>query len=471
MYKKNRYKTFCFVYTIVFMLILLGICFNFAFVNNAKAGTLGDSTQYSTWTSVSWWTSGAVKNERERASRVTATEDCVLFYGLCYLKRVEANEEAKMGFYDNSGNLLEVSNELTISSTTGAWYNFTFAGTTELTNGNNYYLCVYADAPNSYPGSAKNYVQIVYNDGVGTFYYQSVNNYPTFSDPASWSSYAATYSMYLQYRVISPWNNTCPVNGNPSIVNHSSNVAFNVGFWNVTISDIDANTTDGTIVCSNGNNMNWSSQTNGTRSLSLNYLNYGTNYTVWLNYSDAFCNVYKTFWFIVESLPFTIYNNTVNTTNGYVLLGNAVDGWILYLNYTGIGGISPGNCTGYCNFSYNDMNISLNVSVNKNNCSHTVGYKVNETSWLFMAGTLLFDNTQVFIFMLLMLWTYFISKAYETRLKLFVLGQFAISIPLFIVVGVLSFGFPYGFLVVFIIPCISIMILYDVYFKGGKKKE
>ena len=95
------------------------------------------------------------------------------------------------------------------------------------------------------------------------------------------------------------WENTCPTSSGLTIANSTENVTINT-WWNVTITDIDGNTTSGFINCSSGNETSWSNQANGTRSLELNGLSYSTNYTIWLNFSDEHCNKYEWYWFITE---------------------------------------------------------------------------------------------------------------------------------------------------------------------------
>ena len=71
-------------------------------------------------------------------------------------------------------------------------------------------------------------------------------------------------------------------------------------YWNVTIADSDGDTTSGTIVCSDGSSTSWTSEANGTQSLNMSSLEYGTNYTVWLNYTDGECSITETYWFWTE---------------------------------------------------------------------------------------------------------------------------------------------------------------------------
>ena len=99
-----------------------------------------------------------------------------------------------------------------------------------------------------------------------------------------------------------PWEYNCPTSSNENPENKSSNIEIDVGDWTVNINDIDGNTTSGTIVCSNGDNTSWTDQTNGTRTLNFSgNLNYNTNYTIWLNFTDGNCNVNETYWFTIKA--------------------------------------------------------------------------------------------------------------------------------------------------------------------------
>jgi len=131
------------------------------------------------------------------------------------------------------------------------------------------------------------------------------------------------------------WENTCPSSSSESPSNKTINVSINVGYWNVTINDADGNATSGTINCSGIANMSWSSQANGTRSLTLQTLSYNTNYTVWLNFTDGHCDVNETYWFITEAEQTIKWESSTFGADvivkGYQS-GDWSDWW--YLNYT-----------------------------------------------------------------------------------------------------------------------------------------
>jgi len=106
------------------------------------------------------------------------------------------------------------------------------------------------------------------------------------------------------YHFTTLWSNTCPVSSGLTISNGSCCNALNLS-WNITINDADGNTTSGTIFNSDGQNISWSVQANGTRSLSLVNLTCETNYTIWVNYTDTLgvCSINESYWFVTEDCP------------------------------------------------------------------------------------------------------------------------------------------------------------------------
>jgi len=95
---------------------------------------------------------------------------------------------------------------------------------------------------------------------------------------------------------------TCPESSNEQPANKSTLVSINVGYWNITITDDDGETTNGSIECSSGNSTSWSDQPNGIKSLEIKGLTYDTLYTVWVNFTDGNCSVNETYWFRTNPL-------------------------------------------------------------------------------------------------------------------------------------------------------------------------
>ena len=104
-----------------------------------------------------------------------------------------------------------------------------------------------------------------------------------------------------------PWVNSCPVSFNVNPANGSIDVDVTIGQWSVNISDADGNNTNGSIHCSNGNETIWNNKVNDTQRLNLSLLDYNTNYTIHLNYTDGHCTVNETYWFITKNC----YNLTI----------------------------------------------------------------------------------------------------------------------------------------------------------------
>jgi hypothetical protein len=129
---------------------------------------------------------------------------------------------------------------------------------------------------------------------------------------------AETKEWYTFITKKKPWQNTCPESSDEVPANKSIDVSITLSTWSVNINDTDGNITHGSIHCSNGDQIEWFDQANGTQSLMLSALEYNTNYTIWLNYTDGHCIVNETFWFITEpcySLTITIQGNgTVEKT-------------------------------------------------------------------------------------------------------------------------------------------------------------
>lgn len=129
---------------------------------------------------------------------------------------------------------------------------------------------------------------------------------------------AETKAWYTFTTKNEPWENTCPISHNESPANTSINVNTDISEWSIIINDSDGNKTNGSIHCSNGDQIEWFDQENSTQTLILSTLEYNTNYTIWLNFTDGHCNVNETFWFITEScynLTITIQGNGTVTKN------------------------------------------------------------------------------------------------------------------------------------------------------------
>lgn len=128
--------------------------------------------------------------------------------------------------------------------------------------------------------------------------YNTVYNWSlNLTDGTSWVN--NTYS----FTTTDVWINTCPESSNATPSNNSYHIDTDVGYWNITITDVDGNNTDGSIECSCGNTTSWINQGDGVKSLEINQsLDWYTTYTVYVNYTDGHCTKNETFTFTTASL-------------------------------------------------------------------------------------------------------------------------------------------------------------------------
>lgn len=251
------------------------------------------------------------------------------------------------------------------TSFTNTWIVFNFTTQPYLYDATEYYIAVWGDTTGAYAHSFY----------VGSHPYYGYDNevYNGFPEPLSVSMSNGELAIYCSY-TLGGIATQCPESSGFSIANKSANVDINIGYWNVTIEDPEGANTNGSINCSNGNTTIWTEQPNGTRTLNLSQLDYGTNYTVWLNFTDGECNVSETFWFttgICETLITNEnpLNNTIellwndlnlsvdiNTTLGceidYVNISLSNGSYLYYINYT----------SGYSNRSF-WLNETFNLTV------------------------------------------------------------------------------------------------------------
>lgn len=161
--------------------------------------------------------------------------------------------------------------------------------------------------------------------------------------------------------------------------------------------------------------------------------------------------------------------NVSNANVSYYYLSNYTSKtYDIYINVTG--NVTIGNCSGIYWFNYTDDNVTINISFNKQTNSFIDDYEINEENWLSLASALLFDNSQFFIIILLSLWLFFVSKYLEYKDVAIAYVVFGLSIPLSLVIAVLSLTYAFGYIIVFLIPILSLILLADSYFSKRKKK-
>jgi hypothetical protein len=169
-----------------------------------------------------------------------------------------------------------------------------------------------------------------------------------------------------------------------------------------------------------------------------------------------------------------MYENIINATGTHQSKYNNHTGWKVWANYTGNN--SGTGCTGIVWVNYSDTNLSFNVSVNKTDNSNTSSYSINEDNWLnLLTGSIMFDDSQLFLFILLTLWIYFLKEYLDKRNSpngsMLAKIQLALAFPLTIQIAIISFSFVFGYILVFIIPVLAIYIFLDstIYMKNNKK--
>ena len=174
-------------------------------------------------------------------------------------------------------------------------------------------------------------------------------------------------------------------------------------------------------------------------------------------------------------------NNHINTTWSHVkkLLSN--NSWLIFDNDTG--NFSGGsNFTIFINVSGIKGNISwFGFPSNQSNITDYVTSNtlyngtiyLNETFYsdlYFLAGTLIFDNSQFFLLILLSLWLFFISKYSEFKEMLFAYIQLIICIPLTLLLSSIVYfmSLPLISLLIFIIPILGVYIVADAIYYNKK---
>jgi len=267
--------------------------------------------------------------------------------------------------------------------------------TEELTTGGSDWFTFDFDEPKPSLSSAIEYIICVFNDdgigfasssssGTDTCVYEGDScTYPNPASPlpSPYVSSSATMGIYCSYTEDSGWSNTCPVSSAESPTNKSTDVSVDTNF-NVTINDADGNNTWGNITCSNSDTVAWSNQANGSRSLTITDLDYSTNYTVWVNYTDVLhvCDVKEYFWFITEDAP---WSNTCPVSSGLTIAnGSCCNALNLSWNIT----ISDadGNTTSGTIFNSDGQNMSWSAQANGTRSLSLVNLtcETNYTIWV-----------------------------------------------------------------------------------------
>jgi hypothetical protein len=203
---------------------------------------------------------------------------------------------------------------------------------------------------------------------------------------------------------------------------------------------------------------------------------YYNNITGWKVYNN----------FTGFSILLNAIENLINCTGTHASYYNSATGWKMYLNYTGngSGGGSPVNRTinitinghGFFNSWNGSINTNVqNVSILMNSDKSIIGNFSDNDSFYedkyFLEGVLSIESGLLFLGICLSLWIFFISKYLEYKDMTIAYIQFGLSIPTCIIVGAFSFSYAFGFVVVFLIPILSLSLIADGYFYRKKLKK
>lgn len=203
---------------------------------------------------------------------------------------------------------------------------------------------------------------------------------------------------------------------------------------------------------------------------------YYNNITGWRVYNN----------FTGFSILLNAIENLINCTGTHASYYNSATGWKMYLNYTGnvSGGGSPVNRTinitlnghGFFNSWNGSINTNVqNISILMNSDKSIVGNFSDNDSFYddkyFLSGVLSIESGLLFLGICLSLWIFFISKYLEYRDMTIAYIQFGLSIPTCIIVGTFSFSYAFGFVIVFLIPILSLSLIADSYFYRKKLKD
>jgi hypothetical protein len=107
------------------------------------------------------------------------------------------------------------------------------------------------------------------------------------------------------------------------------------------------------------------------------------------------------------------------------------------------------------------------------NCSDSItAYSKTESDALYLSSALSLTPEFLFLAVCLSLWLFFISKYFDNKSMMLGLCIFGISIPTSLILASISLIYPFGFVLVFIIPIVSLYLLSDgIYYEKENKKK
>jgi len=258
-----------------------------------------------------------------RALKATAGADGTADNITVYIECETGSEEAKCALYDSDGDKLGETEEKTISTSGYYWETFDFASGPAITNGNDYYICLYGDCPTPTSGY-KRYIdsaRFSYTVHTNT-YYNMDNNYPTYDASVAFTLSGKDMAIYCSFSEgggetpASP--DTPPVIENGTIANASTNIGLDDGF------EIDVYDSQGdqTTWCNCSEGSTDKIIGNGTLNVTMN-LTYNTLY--WCNTTSVDCcnstenNTYFTTEVYVPEVPDTpVYFDNEDPVNNSI---------------------------------------------------------------------------------------------------------------------------------------------------------
>ena len=149
---------------------------------------------------------------------------------------------------------------------------------------------------------------MIYNDtGTGYAHIDLDPHTQYFYQAWGWNETDGTWSSSYAEDNDTTWNNP-PGFGVPSPGNGSIDQDLSLT-WSISITDLDGDTFDWSIDCSNGQSSGAAGDTDGIKQLSISGLSYDTTYTIWVNATDSYDSLSEWFTFKTKITPNVIIIN------------------------------------------------------------------------------------------------------------------------------------------------------------------
>jgi hypothetical protein len=271
----------------------------------AYSGRLGQTSNFSQEYNISW-ARGSTNHYISCAELVTGAYNSVITSVWARIKVTSGSRFFQAGIYTSTGTLINVSNQLTITTTSYAWkqFNFTY-DVPYCKSGTNYYIVVKGQSN----GVGTNWycrIQTKNSSGSGCYYQDSTTN--TLASSISFSSYANhNFDIYAEYSCIPENSTSITTYENPSNTKGTHEYSYN----SLTGYKVWANYTTTMKLRENLN-----SYLQGTHQSRWNSST--GNMMVWSNYSGAGVN-------FLSYAP-----QIVNYSVGRVYQGGITNKWVVY---------------------------------------------------------------------------------------------------------------------------------------------